>query len=68
MPLTLNTFLRDDANNGDREIYCRTHVGKSVRQVKAGQVAPMGVEGPNTGPGKKYIFQVSLHSLKTESI
>uniref|UniRef100_A0A2C9JDD3 LIM zinc-binding domain-containing protein n=1 Tax=Biomphalaria glabrata TaxID=6526 RepID=A0A2C9JDD3_BIOGL len=59
LPLTIQTFYRNDANESDREIYCKTHVGKNVAQIKSGEVPPMGIEGPSTGPGKKYIFQVT---------
>lgn len=64
LPLTIQTFHRNDANEGDREIYCRTHVGKNVAQIKSGEVPPMGIEGPQTGPGKKYIFQVTGKSIR----
>ncbi|GFS19276.1 kyphoscoliosis peptidase [Elysia marginata] len=59
IPLTIQNFQRNDANSGDKEIYCRTHVGKKVAQIRSGEVPPMGLEGPSVGPGKKYILQVT---------
>lgn len=33
--LTMQTFYRNDANDSsDKEVYCKTHVGKKIRQVK----------------------------------
>ncbi|GFO10596.1 kyphoscoliosis peptidase [Plakobranchus ocellatus] len=64
IPLTIQNFQRNDANSGDREIYCRTHVGKKVSQIRSGEVQPMGIEGPSVGPGKRYVLQVSGSSQR----
>ena len=48
LPLTVQTFHRNDANgSADREVYCKTHVGKLLRQIKA-EAAPLSiVDTPN---------------------
>ena len=60
LPLTHKTYLRSD-NNGDMEIYCRTHIGKSISEIQRGEVPGMD-EKANIKvdhDDKKYIFSVS---------
>ncbi|XP_076434790.1 hillarin-like [Babylonia areolata] len=59
LPLTHKTFHRNNKNDNDYEVYCRTHVGKNIAQIQRGEVAPLGLEGPppTGGHGKKYVVQ-----------
>ncbi|KAL4224104.1 hypothetical protein ACF0H5_017558 [Mactra antiquata] len=45
LPLTMQTFYRNDANGSqDREVYCRSHVGKNIQQIQNERVAIEGLE------------------------
>ena len=36
LPLSVQTFCRNDPNGSrDREVYCRSHVGKQISEIKA---------------------------------
>lgn len=58
LPLTQQTFHRNtDNGSSDKEVYCRTHIGKNIGQIQRGEVPAMGAEGPSVD-GKKYVVQV----------
>lgn len=45
LPLTMQTFYRNDANGSpDREVYCKTHVGKGINQIQQERAVIEGLE------------------------
>ncbi|XP_060565893.1 hillarin-like [Ruditapes philippinarum] len=45
LPLTMQTFYRNDANGSqDREVYCKTHVGKQLSQIQQERAVIKGIE------------------------
>lgn len=45
LPLTMQTFYRNDANGSqDKEVYCRTHVGKKINQIQHERAPIEGIE------------------------
>ncbi|KAK7476406.1 hypothetical protein BaRGS_00032331 [Batillaria attramentaria] len=62
LPLTQQTYHRNVNNNNtqDKDVYCRTHIGKNIAQIQRGEVPPMGIEGPSSD-GKKYIVQMETN-------
>lgn len=45
LPLTMQTFYRNDANGSqDREVYCKTHVGKQLSQIQNERAVIEGLE------------------------
>lgn len=58
LPLTAQTFYRNDANGSfDKEIYCKTHVGKLISQVARDKdILDIDETIP---PEDKYVIQVS---------
>lgn len=57
LPLTAQTFYRNDANGSfDKEIYCKTHVGKLISQVSRDRDI-LDIES-GIPPEDKYVIQV----------
>lgn len=45
LPLTMQTFYRNDANGSpDKEVYCKTHVGKGIQQIQNERAVIQGLE------------------------
>lgn len=45
LPLTMQTFYRNDANGSqDREVYCKSHVGKQLNQIQNERAVIAGLE------------------------
>lgn len=56
LPLTMQTFHRNDANGStDKDVYCKTHVGKLLDQVRF-ERQPLDIE--NALPPSGYVIQV----------
>ena len=69
MPLTQQTFFcnpnsnnnNNNNNNGnlDKEVYCKTHVGKKPGEIKGATITETTViDEANASPNSKYIIQV----------
>lgn len=56
LPLTQQTFHRNDANGStDKEVYCKSHVGKLIDQVRY-ERQPLDLENALPSPG--YVIQI----------
>jgi len=45
LPLTMHTFHRNDANGSpDKEVYCKTHVGKGLNQIQQERAPIYGID------------------------
>ncbi|XP_071093704.1 hillarin-like [Haliotis cracherodii] len=56
VPLTTQSFYRNNKNGSkDKECFCKTHVGKSISELKKGKM--MNLDAINN-PQKKYVIQI----------
>ena len=57
LPLTMQTFYRNDSNGShDKEVYCKTHVGKEIGQIRL-ERQPIDLDVSDTKPDA-YTIQV----------
>ncbi|KAH3889565.1 hillarin-like [Dreissena polymorpha] len=62
LPLTMQTFHRNDANGSqDREVYCRTHVGKAINQIQQERAI---IEGLEDGFGSQSLRDKPISAIK----
>ncbi|XP_021342152.1 hillarin-like isoform X1 [Mizuhopecten yessoensis] len=68
IPLTMQTFYRNDANGtNDKEVYCKTHVGKGIRQIQA-EGQPIDVTHALPPGGSQHVIQLAGKSTKQPSL
>ncbi|KAL3856221.1 hypothetical protein ACJMK2_010998 [Sinanodonta woodiana] len=65
LPLTMQTFYRNDANGTyDKEVYCRTHVGKQINQIQYEKTVVPALELTPQGPSHSASVMVEAKSRK----
>lgn len=67
LPLTMQTYHRNDANgSADKEVYCKTHVGKPLGQI-ARERQPLDLESAYNPDNKHVAIQYSGKSKSPSS-
>ena len=68
LPLTLQTYYRNDANGSqDKEVYCRTHVGKSLNQIQNERAPILGLEDAYDRGGQDQTVSIVSRALPYEN-
>lgn len=63
LPLTMQTFYRNDANgSADKEVYCKTHVGKGINQIQQERAVIQGLEN-GFAPDRTDTVRISIRQL-----